>query len=67
MGKLLTSEKSSEVKRLTDEERMKKWADLGFFDNFKGTFKENIAKLYECCASTLINDSDTKKEDKEDQ
>ena len=67
MGKLLTSEKSSEVKKLTDEERMKKWDDLGFLDNVKGTFKENIAKLYECCASRLISDSEVKKEDKEDQ
>ena len=60
--KLLTSEKSSEVKRLTDEERMKKWADLGFLDNVKGPLKENIAKLFECCTSTLINDSETKNE-----
>ncbi|MFN7656452.1 MAG: hypothetical protein ACK5OW_01550 [bacterium] len=43
------------------EELYKKWENTGIFDNLRGGLKENISKLYECCASSIILSGDTKK------
>lgn len=40
------------------EQTMKKWTEAGFLDGITGDVKENIAKMYECCASARLNDAD---------
>jgi len=38
------------------EETAKKWDSLGFLEGLKGHVKPNIAELYECCASSRLNE-----------
>ena len=59
MSKFLTSG-GTESMRDIRARAAKKWDSLGFLDGLKGHVKENIAKLYECEASTLLNESRTK-------
>ncbi len=58
MSKLLNSgqigniglEHMKKIRQQTQE----KWGGLGFLDGLSGHVKENIAQLYECCASSLL-------------
>jgi len=63
MSKLLNSDQigniSSEHMKKIREETQKKWGDLGFLEGITGHVKPNIAELYCCQASTLLNEVDT--------
>ncbi len=61
MGKLLNSGRTGSADSFKDlkkrrEEMIDKWDKLGFLDNLTGHVKENIIKLYESQASTLIKE-----------
>lgn len=56
MAELLNSDQTGdedELRRIR-EQTVDKWDKLGFLDNLKGHLKEDIAKLYESEASTLL-------------
>ena len=38
------------------KDTISKWDSLGFLDGLSGHVKPNIAELYECCASHLLNE-----------
>jgi hypothetical protein len=40
------------------EETIKKWSELGFLEGLSGHVNENIAQLYCCQASTLLNEKE---------
>ncbi len=42
-----------ELKKLRNK-TIEKWEAAGFLEGLSGHVKENIAQLYECCKSTLI-------------
>jgi hypothetical protein len=42
----------------TREQTMKRWSELGFLEGLTGDVKTNIAQMYECCASSLLNEVD---------
>ncbi len=41
------------------QETVDKWSKLGFLDGLNGHVKTNIAQMYECCASSLLNEVNT--------
>jgi hypothetical protein len=41
-----------------NKQTVDKWSELGFLEGLKGHVKENIAQMYECCASSLLNEVD---------
>lgn len=45
----------SEVKDIR-EKTIKKWKELGLLDGLKPDIKEDIAKLYECCKSSPLEE-----------
>lgn len=47
---------NAEELRQIRENTIAKWSALGFLDGLKGHVDPNIAKLYECCKSTEINE-----------
>lgn len=50
---------SGEIGNIGEKHRKQiknKWDGLGFLEGLKGHVKPNIAKLYECCASTQLNE-----------
>lgn len=63
MGILLNS---SQIENLSiklinknQKQMVDKWSKLGFLDGLTGHVKTNIAQMYECCASSLLNEVDT--------
>jgi len=42
-----------EIKKMRNE-MVERWETAGFLEGLSGHVKENIAQLYECCKSTLI-------------
>lgn len=45
----------TETKKLR-EEIIQKWKDIGLLEGLTGNVKPNIAKMFECCKQSKIND-----------
>jgi hypothetical protein len=60
MSKLLNNTGyTKEQIKVIKKETYDKWDKLGFLEGLVGHIDPNIAKLYECCASSLLS-GDTK-------
>ena len=63
MGRLLNSNEVGNIgmehMKKIKQETQDKWANLGFLEGLSGHAKPNIAELYCCQASTLLNEVDT--------
>ena len=40
------------------EATTKRWKESGFLDGLNGNIKENIALMFDCCPSYIINEDD---------
>jgi len=60
MSHFLTSgsTKTTEELKIIRANTISKWDSLGFLDGLSGHINPKIAELYECCKSTLLNETE---------